>query len=98
MKPTRGGGTVSTRSGGGAISMSMATPADAIVGTATALAAMHKPKNNALREAFIHYSFFDVVRSQRNQTYCLNGTGICSVDPQGTYVGRYRIPARPFNR
>jgi hypothetical protein len=32
----------------------MATPADAIVGTVTALAAMHKPKNNALGEAFIN--------------------------------------------
>jgi hypothetical protein len=29
---------------------------------------MHKPNNNALREAFIHYSFFDVVRPQSNQT------------------------------
>jgi hypothetical protein len=46
------------RSGGGAISMSMATPADAIVGAVTALAAMHKPSNNALREAFIQHSFF----------------------------------------
>jgi hypothetical protein len=54
----RGGGTVSTRIGGGAISISMATPADAIVGPVTALAAMHKPKNNALREAFIKHSFF----------------------------------------
>jgi hypothetical protein len=76
----------------------MATPADAIVGRATALAAMHKPSNNAFREAFIHHSFFDVVRSQSNQTYCLNGTGICSVDHQGAYVGRYRIPARISNR
>jgi hypothetical protein len=39
---------VSTRTGGGAMSMSTATPADAIVGTAAALAAMHKPKNSAL--------------------------------------------------
>jgi hypothetical protein len=38
--------------------MSTATPAEAIVGTATALAAMHNPKNNALREAFIPHSFF----------------------------------------
>jgi hypothetical protein len=35
----------------------MATPADAIVGTVTAPAAMHKPSNNALREAFIKHSF-----------------------------------------
>jgi hypothetical protein len=34
--------------GGGATSMSMATPADAIVGTVTAPAAMHKPRNSAL--------------------------------------------------
>jgi hypothetical protein len=36
--------------------MSMATPADAMVGAVTALAAMHNPKNNALREAFIKHS------------------------------------------
>jgi hypothetical protein len=40
----------------------MATPADAIVGTVTALAAMHRPSNIALREAFIQYSFFNFVR------------------------------------
>jgi hypothetical protein len=54
--------------GGGATSISTTTPADAIVGTAIALAAMNSPKNNALREAFIHYSFFDVVRPRNNQT------------------------------
>jgi len=59
---------------------------------------MHKPKNNALREAFIHYSFFDVVRPPSNRTYCLNGTPIWSVDHAGTYVGRYRIRAGLFNR
>jgi hypothetical protein len=74
----------------------MATPADAIVGTVTALAAMHKPRNIALREAFILYSFFNVVRPQSDQTYCLNGTGVFSVDDQGGYVGRRRIPARKF--
>jgi hypothetical protein len=81
------------RSGGGAMSISMATPADAIVGKATALAAMHKPRNNALREAFIHYSFFDVVRPQSDQTYCLNGTQVYSVDDHDRYVGQQRIRA-----
>jgi hypothetical protein len=50
------------------MSISTTTPADATVGTVIALAAMHNPKNRALREAFIHYSFFDVVRPQSNQT------------------------------
>jgi len=40
----------------------MATPADAIVGTVTALAAMHNPKNSALPEAFIKTLLIDVVR------------------------------------
>jgi hypothetical protein len=38
------------------MSISTTTPADAIVGTLIALAAMHNPKNRALREAFIRYS------------------------------------------
>jgi hypothetical protein len=45
--------------------MSMLTPADAIVGAASALAAMHKPKNNAFREDLIQASFFDVHSAQR---------------------------------
>jgi hypothetical protein len=76
----------------------MATPADAIVGTVTALAAMHKPSNIALREAFIQYSFFDVVQPQGNRTYCLNGTGIYSVDDKGAYVGRHPIRVPPIQR
>ncbi len=59
------------RSGGGATSISTTTPAEAIAGTVIALAAMHNPKSNALREAFIHDSFFDVVRSQDNRTWGL---------------------------
>jgi hypothetical protein len=41
------------------MSMSMLTPADAIVGAAIALAAMHKPRNNAFREALIKHSFLN---------------------------------------
>jgi hypothetical protein len=36
--------------------MSMATPADAMVGAVTALAATHNPKNSALPEVFIKHS------------------------------------------
>jgi hypothetical protein len=36
--------------------MSMATPADAMVGAVTALAAMHNPKNSAFPEVFIKHS------------------------------------------
>jgi hypothetical protein len=63
------------------MSMSMATPADAIVGTLTVPAAMHKPNNNALREAFIEHSLIELVRSPSHQTWDLNGTGMVSVDP-----------------
>jgi hypothetical protein len=39
----------------------MATPADAMVGAATAPAAIIRPSNNALREAFIPYSFLMLI-------------------------------------
>jgi hypothetical protein len=44
--------------------MSTTTPAEAIVGAATALAAMAMPNKNALRETFIDDSL-DVVRHFR---------------------------------
>jgi hypothetical protein len=58
---------VSTRTGGGAMSMSIDTPAEAMVGTVIALAAMHRPKNSALREAFIDLTPY-------LQCHYLNGT------------------------
>jgi hypothetical protein len=61
------------------------------VGAVTALAAMHKPSNNALREDFIKRSFLMSFGYPSNQTYCLNGTAIWSVDRTIAYVGLERI-------